>query len=104
MNSLDTITTRKPQPDRVVCLSVSADLPAGTLRFPRCDIVAVAGVVPIGQQEIASTVVAATGRAARHQAPVEVNVEKVGEITELHLFCKRTYPVSVGCVVGTKQS
>ena len=70
----------------MIRLSVRADLAAGAFRLAGCDIVTVTGVVPSGQQEIASAVVAAAGCVARHQAPVEIRVEKVREIAELYFF------------------
>ena len=75
----------------MIRLSVCANLPAGTFRLTGRDIVAVTGVVPSGQQEIASTVVAAAGRIACHQTPVEIGVEKVGEVTELHFLCQKDF-------------
>ena len=78
--------TRRTQSGRVIRFPVRTDLAAGALRLTRSDMIAVAGVVPGGQQKISSTVVAATGCVAHHQPPVEIRIEKVEEITKLHLF------------------
>ncbi len=53
-------------------LTVSAHLPAGALQLAGGDIVAVAGVVLGGQQEVLPTVVALPRRVAQSQAPLEL--------------------------------
>lgn len=70
----------------MVCLPVSADLAAGTLRLSRCDMIAVAGVVPSGQEKISSAVMTAAGRVAGHQAAVKIGVKKVGKAAGLFRY------------------
>ena len=71
--------------------AVGTPLAAGVFRLAGSDDAAVIGVIPSGRQEIAPAVVAAAGRVARHQPLVEISVEKVGEITKLHLFRQESF-------------
>ncbi len=67
-------------------LAVGPYLAAGALSFAGGDVVAVAGVVPGGQEEVASAVVAPPRRVARGQPPVKLRPQKVRQTAESGLL------------------
>lgn len=64
-------------------LKVLLTVSAGTLCLTEGQVVTAAGVVASGHKKILAAVVTAAWRVARHQAPVKILVEKVGEVGEL---------------------
>lgn len=62
---------------------VRAHLATGALGLARRNVVAVAGVVACGQQEVPPAVVAAAEGVAGHQGPVKLRVEKMAIVLQI---------------------
>lgn len=66
----------------MIRFSVGADFAAGALLLSRRNIVAVAGVVPSGQEKVTSAVVTTAGRVPYGKTPVKFFPQKVCQAVE----------------------